>query len=66
MFRYLAVTLPAQAKAILASVHPRDVAGKIRRRIAAEELADLVAAEAKIKKSTAQLKTMVPARAARH
>jgi len=31
-----------QAKAILASVRPRDIAGKTRRRIAAEELADLL------------------------
>ena len=30
-----------QAKAILATVHPRDIAGRTRRRIAAEELADL-------------------------
>src|SRR5215218_8342609 len=30
-----------QAKAILATVRPRDIAGKTRRRIAAEELADL-------------------------
>ncbi len=40
---------PLQAKAMLASVRPRDVAGKTRRRIAAEELADLVAVEAKKK-----------------
>jgi transposase len=32
-------TSALQAKAILASVRPRDVAGKTRRRIAAEELA---------------------------
>ena len=32
-----------QAKAMLASVRPRDIAGKTRRRIAAEELAELVA-----------------------
>ena len=31
-----------QAKAILASVRPRDVAGKTRRRLAADELADLL------------------------
>ena len=43
-----------QAKAILATVRPRDIAGKTRRRIAAEELADLVAVEAKMKKSTAE------------
>ncbi len=37
-----------QAKAMLASVRPRDIAGKTRRRIAADELAELVAVEAKI------------------
>src|SRR3954447_5013713 len=54
-----------QAKAILASVRPRDIAGKTRRRMAAEELADLVAVETKMKKSTAELKTMVKARGSR-
>ena len=54
-----------QAKAMLASVRPRDVAGKTRRRIAAEELAELVAVEAKMKKSTAELKTIVLARGSR-
>jgi transposase len=54
-----------QAKAILATVRPRDIAGKTRRRIAAEELADLVAVEAKMKKSTAELKTLVKARGSR-
>ena len=54
-----------QAKAMLAGVRPRDIAGKTRRRIAAEELADLVAIEAKIKKATAELKTMVTARGSR-
>ena len=47
---------------MLASVRPRDIAGKTRRRIAAEELAELVAVEAKIKKSTAELKAIVLAR----
>jgi transposase len=51
-----------QAKAILARVRPRDIAGKTRRRIAAEELADLVAVEAKMKKATAELKVLVKAR----
>lgn len=51
-----------QAKRMLASVRPRDVAGKTRRRIAAEELAELVAVETKMKKATAELKTMVLAR----
>ena len=51
-----------QAKAILVTVRPRDIAGKTRRRIAAEELADLIAVEAKIKRASAELKTMVTAR----
>jgi len=55
---------PLQAKA-LASVRPRDIAGKTRRRIAAEELAELVAVDAKIKKATAELKAIVLARGSR-
>ena len=51
-----------QAKVMLASVRPRDIAGKTRRRIAAEELAELVSVEAKMKKATAELKAMVVAR----
>ena len=47
---------------MLASVRPRDVAGKTRRRIAVEELAELIAVEAKMKKATAELKAMVIAR----
>ncbi len=54
-----------QAKAILATVRPRDIAGKTRRRIAAEELADLIAVEAKMKKATAELKVMVKSRRSR-
>jgi transposase len=54
-----------QAKAMLAKVRPRDIAGKTRRRIAAELVAELVAVEAKVKKSTAQLRTMVAARGSR-
>lgn len=54
-----------QAKTMLASVRPRDIAGKTRRRIAAEELAELIAVEAKIKKATAELKTIVLARGSR-
>jgi transposase len=38
---------PLQAKAMLASVRPRDVAGRTRRRIAAEELAELVTVDAR-------------------
>ena len=51
-----------QAKAMLASVRPRDIAGKTRRRIAAEELTELLTVEAKIEKATAELKTIVIAR----
>jgi transposase len=50
-----------QAKAILASVRPRDLAGKTRRRLAAELLTDLVAVEKKIKASTKELTAMVQA-----
>ena len=48
-----------QAKAMLASVRPRDIAGKTCRRLAAEELAELVPVEAKMKKATAELKVIV-------
>ncbi len=48
-----------QAKAMLATVRPRDIAGKTRRRMAAEELTDLVAVDAKLKRITAELKTAV-------
>ena len=41
------------------SVRPRDLAGKTRRRIAADELAELVAIEKKIKTLTNELKAMV-------
>jgi transposase len=51
-----------QAKAILASVRSRDLAGKTRRRLAAEQLAELVVVEKKIKTLTKELKTMVLAR----
>ncbi|KRF26501.1 IS110 family transposase [Phycicoccus sp. Soil803] len=51
-----------QAKRMLASVRPRDMAGKTRRRIAAEELAELIAVEVKMKKATAELKTIVASR----
>jgi len=49
----------AQARAMLATVRPRDVAGKTRRRMAAEEIADLVALDAKLKKLKAELATAV-------
>ena len=47
---------------MLATVRPRDVAGKTRRRMAAEELADLVALDRKSKKIKADLKAAVVAR----
>ena len=53
----------AEAKAILATVKPRDVAGKTRRRLAAEQVADLVAIEKKVKALTRELKEMVLATA---
>ena len=51
-----------QAKGFLASVRPRDAAGKTRRRLAVEHLSDLVALDKKIKSSTKELKAMVIAR----
>jgi transposase len=54
-----------QAKDMLAVVRPRDVAGKTRRRVAGEELSELIAVEAKIKKATAELKGTVLARRSR-
>jgi transposase len=51
-----------QAKAILAGVRPRDIAGKTRRRVAADELADLFSIEKKVKVLTAEIKVIVEAR----
>jgi transposase len=51
-----------QAKAMLATVRPRDIAGKTRRRMAVEQLADLVVVDAKLKKVKAELKAAVLAR----
>ena len=48
-----------QAKAILAKVRPRDLAGKTRRRMAGEEIADLVRVDAQIKAIKAELKAAV-------
>jgi transposase len=50
-----------QAKGILASVRPRDLAGKTRRRLAAEQLTELVAVEKKIKALTKELNAMLHA-----
>ena len=72
--RHLAELLPGtgkrditalQAKAMLATVRPRDLAGKTCRRIAAEELTDLIMIETKVKKATAELKAIVAARDSR-
>ncbi|MFC7362477.1 IS110 family transposase [Nocardioides astragali] len=49
----------AQAKAMLATVRPRDIAGKNRRRMAAEEIADLLAVDPKLKKIKTELKAAV-------
>ena len=54
-----------QAKKMLANVRPRDIAGKTRRRIAAEEQSELTAIDAKIKTATAELKALVLARGSR-
>jgi transposase len=50
-----------QAKEILAGVRPRDLVGKTRRRLAAEQLADLVVIEKKMKAMAKELKALVEA-----
>ncbi len=55
------ITAP-QAKAILAKVRPRDIVGKTRRRVAADELANLIAIEKKIKALTLEIKAIVKER----
>lgn len=50
------------AKKMLATVKPRDLAGKTRRRMAAEELAELVAVDKKLKAIKAELNDAVAAR----
>jgi transposase len=54
-----------QAKQMLTGVRPRDLAGKTRRRLAVEQLTDLVILDKKIKASTTELKAMVLARDSR-
>jgi transposase len=49
----------AQYQALLATVRPRDLAGKTRRRMAAEELADIGRLDVKLKAMKAELKTAV-------
>ena len=55
----------AQYRALLATVRPRDPAGKTRRRMAAEELADIEHLDAKLKTMKAELKTAVAATGSR-
>jgi len=50
-----------QARTILAGLRPRDLVGKTRRRLAAEQLADLVTVEKKIKGLSKELKMMLEA-----
>ncbi len=51
----------AQAKALLATVRPRDVAGKTRRRVAAELIGDLERIYKRKKAATKELKELVAA-----
>jgi transposase len=51
----------SQHKSLLARVRPRDLAGKTRRRMAAEELADLARFDARLKAMKAGLKAAVEA-----
>ncbi|GAA2165518.1 IS110 family transposase [Humibacillus xanthopallidus] len=46
---------PLQAKRILASVRPRDIVGKTRKRLALEQLTDLVGIDTKIKALSKEL-----------
>ena len=48
-----------QAKRLLATVKPRSLVGKTMRRMAAEEIADLVAVDAKLKTSKKELRAAV-------
>jgi transposase len=47
---------------MLATIRPRVIAGKTRQHMAAEQIADLMAADAKLKKIKAELKAAVLAR----
>jgi transposase len=51
----------AQAKALLATVRPRDVAGRTRRQLAAELLADIVVLDRKLKDSDQRLTEAITA-----
>ena len=54
--RVLQIDGELEALRMLATVRPRDIAGKTRRRITAEGLAEPVAVEAKIKTATRLLR----------
>jgi transposase len=51
-----------KAKRLIATVKPRSLLGKTTRRMAAEEIVDLVATDARLKTLTKELKTAVQAR----
>ncbi len=48
-----------QANAILSGVRPRDMVGKTRKMLALEQLAEMVALDAKVKASTKELRVLV-------
>src|SRR5918993_1928819 len=48
-----------KAKALLASIRPRDEMGRLRRRLAADQLADLVALDKKLAAAEAEIRAMV-------
>jgi transposase len=51
----------AQARELLAGVRPRDIAGKTRRRLAAELITELTQTDKRIKAADAELKALVTA-----
>lgn len=53
---------PLQAKALLASVRPRDIVGKTRRRMAADQITDLAAVDVKLKAIKKELRDAVHVR----
>ena len=55
----------SQYQAMLGGVRPRDLIGRTRRRLAAEELAELVRLDARLNELTAELRDAVRAHAGR-
>jgi transposase len=51
----------AQAKALLGKARPRDIAGKTRRRLAAELIVDLTSLDAKVKAADKELRQLIDA-----